>query len=111
MTIYLSSKAARLNVALTYPPAETRARFMAVLLPANGQLPAYDQLLAAQNSNDSLEFRKVPPGLYLLDASMFGMIYLPNLLLEKHSNEAPFITLSEGERKTISVPARGISDN
>jgi hypothetical protein len=48
----------------------------------------------------------VPPGSYrvfTLDASNWPLLMRPDLLLEKYRNQAPLITVSEGEEKALVI--------
>lgn len=110
--ISLSPRGARLSIGFSIAPDGATAA-MVVLLPEAGEIPDVESMISAQ-PDDSGRFilRGVPPGSYrvfTLDASNWVLAMRPDLLFEKHRNQAALITLQEGEEKSIAIPLQHIN--
>lgn len=103
----LSPRGARISIGLESSAGALSVAYV-LLLPESGEVPDFESILAAEpDSSGSFIVRAVPPGSYrvfTLDASNFTLLMRPDILLEKHRNLAPLVSVTEGEQKRIVIP-------
>jgi hypothetical protein len=103
----LNPRGAHVSIGLEGGGTGLATAFVA-LLPEVGEVPLPDSMLSAQpDASGKFTVRAVPPGSYRVftfDASNWGLLMRPDMLLEKHRQQAPLISVAEGEQKNIVIP-------
>jgi len=113
MSVVLSPQGARVEVRIEGAPDDPDAALV-VLLPESGPMPDVESLLHGEAGKaGQFVVTAVPPGSYrvfALDASNWGLLMRPDVLMKNHRASAPLITVAEGERKAVTVPLARIEE-
>lgn len=110
--ITLSPRGATVTIRLEQN-AGARDTVYVAMVPESGEFlgPAEFMPHAQTDGSGVFTMPGVPPGSYRVftfDMTNWPMLMRPQILLAKHRNEAPLVSIAEGEQKTVVIPAQKI---
>lgn len=104
--VSVSSGGARVQVVVRAPDSMPEEVFV-LLIPEGVEPPALQAFPNDRGTtSEPIEFHSLRPGTYrifALDAAAWAMMMRPDILMTQYKNDAPAISVAEGESKTAAV--------